>query len=124
MSYEDAARRVSEKRRKEESVPGPRRECKKPAVSKPIAPGRLFRVEQAEIREIPRAKHNVTILELEPNHCRFPIGDPKTKEFRFCGRLRLDDNPYCARCSEIAYLPKGMKRYGWRAESAATVAAV
>jgi hypothetical protein len=27
-------------------------------------------------------------------------------------------------CSEIAYLPKDMKRYGWRAESAATVAAI
>jgi hypothetical protein len=126
MSFQDAARRVRvwDKRRKDGSAHHAYRyETKKPAVKKPTVPP-VYRVERTEIREIPRSKSNVTFLELEPHHCRYPIGDPKTKEFRFCGALRLDDKPYCARCLEIASIQNGMKRYGWRAESAATVAAV
>jgi GcrA cell cycle regulator len=121
MSFQDAARRVRvwDDRRKDGSAHPQRRETKKPAVRKPRAPPWLFRVERAEIREIPRSKHNVTFLELGPHHCRYPIGDPKTTDFRFCGALRLDDKPYCARCLEIASIPKGRKLYGWRAESAA-----
>jgi hypothetical protein len=125
MSFEDAARRVWDKRRKEGAAHhAHRHETKKPAVRKPSVPHWVFRVGRAAIREIPRSQHNVTFLGLEPHHCRYPIGDPKTKEFRFCGAPRLDDKPYCARCLEIASIPKGMKRYGWRAESLATVAAV
>jgi hypothetical protein len=91
-------------------------ETREPAARKPTVPHWVFR---AEISEIPRSNDNVTFLELEPHHCRYPIGDPKTKEFRFCGALRLDNMPYCARCLEIA----PMKRYGRCAESRETVAA-
>jgi hypothetical protein len=122
MSFQDAARRIREwdKRRKDIRAPHVHRhETRKPAARKPAVPHWVFRDERAEIREIPRSNHNVTFLELEPHHCRFPIGDPKTKEFRFCGALRLDNMPYCARCLEIASL----KRYGRCAESRETVAA-
>ncbi len=122
ISFQDAASRIREwdKRRKDKRAPHVHRhETRKPAARKPTVPHRVFRDEQAEIREIPRSNHNVTFLELEQHHCRYPIGDPKTKEFRFCGALRLDNMPYCARCLEIA----SIKRYGWCAESEATVTA-
>src|SRR5205823_2266277 len=93
-----------------------RHETNKPSAREPTVPRWMFRVERAKMREIPRSKHNVTLLELEPHHCRYPIGDPKTKEFRFCGALRLDSKPYCARCLEIASIQKDMKRYGLGAE--------
>jgi GcrA cell cycle regulator len=122
MPVQDAASRIREwdKRRKDKRAPHVHRhETRKPAARKPAVPHWVFRDEQTEIREIPRSKHNVTFLELEQHHCRFPIGDPKTKGFRFCGALRLDNMPYCARCLEIASL----KRYGRCAESRETVAA-
>jgi GcrA cell cycle regulator len=42
-------------------------------------------------------ERQVTLQELKPYHCRFPIGDPKRSDFRFCGCSRVDDKkPYCA----------------------------
>lgn len=37
----------------------------------------------------------VTFQELQPHHCRWPIGDPKQRDFRFCGCQRLSVGPYC-----------------------------
>ncbi len=122
MSVQDAARRIREWDNRRKDIRGPdvhRPETRKPAARKPTVPHSVFRDEQAEIREIPRSEHNVTFLELEQHHCRYPIGDPKTKEFRFCGAPRLDNMPYCARCVEIA----SIERYGRCAESVATVTA-
>jgi len=33
--------------------------------------------------------------DLKPNHCRWPIGDPKHKDFGYCGHPRLAGHPYC-----------------------------
>lgn len=41
------------------------------------------------------AEQMVTIVDLEPHHCRFPVGDPATPEFRFCGGTRLIGVSYC-----------------------------
>lgn len=37
----------------------------------------------------------VTFAELEAIHCKWPFGDPKQSDFRFCGCRRLVDKPYC-----------------------------
>lgn len=37
----------------------------------------------------------VTFAELEPHHCRWPIGDPRLSDFRFCGCTRVLGKPYC-----------------------------
>lgn len=46
----------------------------------------------------------VTFVELEDHHCRWPVGDPRTEAFRFCGEQRVHDlrMPYCARCARLA----------------------
>lgn len=44
----------------------------------------------------------VTLLELEPHHCRWPIGDPKQSDFRFCGCDRVAGRPYCDAHSILA----------------------
>lgn len=39
----------------------------------------------------------VKLVELENHHCRWPLGDPKLSDFRFCGCQRvLKTRPYCA----------------------------
>lgn len=38
----------------------------------------------------------VTAVEALPHHCRWPIGDPRSDSFRYCGRNRLDVGSYCA----------------------------
>lgn len=38
----------------------------------------------------------VSFEELEPHHCRWPSGDPKRDDFRFCGKRRELPGPYCS----------------------------
>jgi len=42
----------------------------------------------------------------EASHCKWPIGDPKTPEFRFCGEAKVVGLPYCKDCLAIAFQPK------------------
>lgn len=49
----------------------------------------------------------VTFAELAEQHCRWPIGDPQSPDFRFCGAPKIDDAPYCARHARLAYAGKG-----------------
>jgi len=45
-----------------------------------------------------------TILTITDHMCKWPIGDPSTSEFRFCGRKTDDkDEPYCKAHSSVAY---------------------
>jgi len=45
-----------------------------------------------------------TILTITDHMCKWPIGDPSTSEFRFCGRKTEDkDEPYCLAHSSVAY---------------------
>jgi hypothetical protein len=39
--------------------------------------------------------------------CAYPLGDPRTQEFRFCGSPDVvPGKSYCAACHAIAYEPK------------------
>ena len=37
----------------------------------------------------------VALEDLEPHHCRWPIGDPQSSNFRFCGKRRRLGASYC-----------------------------
>ena len=51
-----------------------------------------------------------TLLELTENTCRWPIGDPASSEFFFCGGPPITGLPYCAHHSRIAYQPATERR--------------
>lgn len=47
-----------------------------------------------------------SLMQLRNNHCRWPCGDPKTKDFYFCGDPSADllaGQPYCLAHGMIAY---------------------
>jgi GcrA cell cycle regulator len=50
------------------------------------------------------------ILELTEETCRWPIGDPGSAEFFFCGGQTVSGLPYCSFHSRIAYQPAGDRR--------------
>jgi GcrA cell cycle regulator len=52
----------------------------------------------------------VTIMELRESMCRWPLGDPTTPEFRFCGARSIVGLPYCPHHSRIAYQPVADRR--------------
>lgn len=55
------------------------------------------------VQIIPAARY-LTINELDAFTCRWPIGDPMSPDFRFCGAPTTSDQPYCTACSKKAYL--------------------
>jgi GcrA cell cycle regulator len=51
-----------------------------------------------------------TLLELTEDTCRWPIGDPASPEFFFCGGKPLTSLPYCGYHSRVAYQPANERR--------------
>jgi GcrA cell cycle regulator len=51
-----------------------------------------------------------TLLELTEDTCRWPIGDPASSEFFFCGGKPITGLPYCAHHSRVAYQPANERR--------------
>ncbi|MCB9988239.1 MAG: gcrA cell cycle regulator family protein [Rhodospirillales bacterium] len=45
----------------------------------------------------------VTMAELTPKMCRWPMGDPKSADFRFCGCNSVPSMPYCEEHARMAY---------------------
>ncbi len=53
----------------------------------------------------------VTLMELRESMCRWPMGDPTTPEFRFCGgKSPVGGGPYCAHHARVAYQPAQDRR--------------
>jgi len=46
-----------------------------------------------------------TILTLTTSACRWPLGDPGTPSFGFCGARALPGQPYCEAHARLAYQP-------------------
>ncbi len=58
---------------------------------------------------VPRSEA-VTIMELGEAMCRWPLGDPTTPEFRFCGAQAITGLPYCPHHAQIAYQPVAARK--------------
>ncbi|MEO5807526.1 GcrA family cell cycle regulator [Devosia sp.] len=58
---------------------------------------------------IPEDKR-LSLLQLNEHTCKWPIGDPLTKDFYFCGQHSNDGKPYCEFHSRRAYHQPDKKR--------------
>lgn len=58
---------------------------------------------------IPEDKR-LSLLQLNEHTCKWPIGDPLTKDFYFCGQHSLETGPYCEFHSRRAYHQVDKKR--------------
>jgi GcrA cell cycle regulator len=53
----------------------------------------------------------VSIMELRESMCRWPLGDPSSADFRYCGsKNQTGTGPYCAHHARIAYQPAQDRR--------------
>src|SRR4051794_31958914 len=111
-------------RAKSPSSAAPRQRKARPAqhmmrVSRPASRGNtaLAHAFELEMEPDPIAYDNVvpisqrlSLLDLSEATCHWPIGDPSTPEFFFCGGKALPGLPYCAQHSRVAYQPAGDRR--------------
>jgi GcrA cell cycle regulator len=99
--------------RKEGSVPTktptaepPMRHTPEPVISTSSQPP----FEQPETTSLrveggPPHREGLTIMELREGMCRWPLGDPTTPTFRYCGAHGVAGLPYCSHHAQIAYQP-------------------
>jgi GcrA cell cycle regulator len=71
----------------------------------PRKPNRDTTQHKVESRPIPR-KQRRTLFQLTSTTCRWPIGDPGTKDFYFCGDVSKGGGSYCADHCVLAYQPR------------------
>lgn len=70
----------------------------------------VARVTPEEEVVIPMSER-VTLMELRESMCRWPMGDPTTAEFRFCGaHSPIGGGPYCGHHARVAYQPAQDRR--------------
>jgi GcrA cell cycle regulator len=61
------------------------------------------------------------LLDLGPNDCRWPIGEPRSPDFRFCGKPHTPGRPYCDHHWEMAFQPPRPRNHGSRQQAQALV---
>ena len=70
------------------------------------------------IRYLDEAPGSATVLTLGAHMCKWPIGDPLSDGFTFCGRRADDCGPYCHEHAQVAYQPAQAKKKSTAAELA------
>ena len=51
-----------------------------------------------------------TVTTIGANECKWPIGDPASADFHFCGQGAAGGKPYCAYHSNLAFQPNSARR--------------
>jgi len=74
------------------------------AQIKPLAqPSAPIAVPQPRPPAQPEAPRMITLMHLTRSSCRWPFGDPKKPDFRYCGLSQHGDSPYCEAHQALAY---------------------
>lgn len=79
----------------------------KPAEAPPPA------APKAAVKAKPKPKETERIgdiIDLGPQMCRWPFGDPGDEDFHFCGRQVVPGKPYCGEHCSVAYVSKSSSR--------------
>ena len=103
--------------RKPPHSPDPAPAAEPPPQSKPDPAPMMSDRPPAEAAELPRRdeaivpqSHGVTIMELREGVCRWPLGDPTTPAFRYCGARAVEGLPYCSHHAQLAYQPAAERK--------------
>jgi GcrA cell cycle regulator len=62
------------------------------------------------VREVEKAAKKLSLMELTERTCKWPIGDPATPDFWFCGLPVQPGKPYCEAHVGVAFQPMSSRR--------------
>ncbi|MCY4303303.1 MAG: hypothetical protein OXC62_00715 [Aestuariivita sp.] len=65
---------------------------------------------QAKARQAEKKSKKISLLELTERTCKWPVGDPATDDFWFCGLPSLPGKPYCKVHVTVAFQPLSIRR--------------
>jgi GcrA cell cycle regulator len=64
----------------------------------------------ASVREVEKKARRISLMELTERTCKWPIGDPATDDFWFCGLASTPGKPYCEAHVGVAFQPMSSRR--------------
>jgi GcrA cell cycle regulator len=64
----------------------------------------------ANVREVEKTARRLSLMELTERTCKWPIGDPATDDFWFCGLTTVAGKPYCEAHVSVAFQPMQARR--------------
>ena len=64
----------------------------------------------AKVNEIEKSAKKLGLMELTERTCKWPIGDPATPDFWFCGLPSQQGKPYCEAHVGVAFQPMSSRR--------------
>jgi len=62
------------------------------------------------VREVEKSAKKLNLMELTERTCKWPIGDPATEDFWFCGLPVQPGKPYCEAHVGVAFQPMSSRR--------------
>ena len=64
----------------------------------------------AKVNEVEKTAKKLTLMELTEKTCKWPVGDPATEDFWFCGLAVQQGKPYCEAHVGVAFQPMSSRR--------------
>ncbi len=64
----------------------------------------------AKVNEVEKHAKKISLMELTERTCKWPIGDPATEDFWFCGLPSQQGKPYCEAHVGVAFQPMSARR--------------
>ncbi|SFA86019.1 GcrA cell cycle regulator [Poseidonocella pacifica] len=64
----------------------------------------------AKVSEIEKKSKKLSLMELTERTCKWPVGDPATEDFWFCGLPAQAGKPYCEAHVGVAFQPMSSRR--------------
>ena len=64
----------------------------------------------AKVNEVEKTARKLTLMELTEKTCKWPVGDPATDNFWFCGLPVQQGKPYCEAHVGVAFQPMSARR--------------
>ncbi len=64
----------------------------------------------AKVSEIEKKAKRLSLMELTERTCKWPVGDPATEDFWFCGLPVQSGKPYCEAHVGVAFQPMSSRR--------------
>jgi len=64
----------------------------------------------AKVNEVEKVARRLTLMELTEKTCKWPVGDPATPNFWFCGLPVQQGKPYCEAHVGVAFQPMSARR--------------
>ncbi len=64
----------------------------------------------ATVREVEKKAKRIGLMDLTERTCKWPVGDPATEDFWFCGLSVQAGKPYCEAHVGVAFQPMSSRR--------------